>query len=339
VLVHVPRQVLITGGAGFIGSQLVRSLLETDPQVHVVTLDALTYAGSRANLADLPAPMRHTFVEGSICDAALVERVLHTCAIDTIVHCAAESHVDRSIATPLAFMETNVLGTCTLLEAARQYWALAPQSCRFLQVSTDEVYGTLGLTAPPFCETTPYAPNSPYAASKAAADHCVRAYHQTYGLPTLITHCSNNYGPRQHPEKFLPTIIGACLRGQPIPLYGDGQQQRDWLYVADHCAALAMILRQGLPGEVYAIGSGVSIWNRDLVALVCAEVAAQTGQPVDVYQQLCQSVPDRLGHDRRYAIDATKLRTRLGWTPRTTLRAGLRQTVAWYLARERAGQS
>ncbi|ETX02624.1 MAG: dTDP-glucose 4,6-dehydratase, partial [Candidatus Entotheonella factor] len=252
---YTPRNILLTGGAGFIGCHFVRHILRTDAQVRIVNLDLLTYAGSLDNLDALPDPHRHEIVQGTICDRQLVERLLRDYDIDTIVHCAAESHVDRSISGPAAFIDTNIVGTFTLLEAARDFWlqerAWDVNHCRFHHVSTDEVYGTLAAHEPAFCETTPYAPNSPYAASKAASDHLVRAYRNTYGLPTITTHCSNNYGPYQHPEKFIPTVIRSCLLGQPIPVYGDGSNIRDWLYVEDHCAAIDLILRRGRLGETY----------------------------------------------------------------------------------------
>jgi dTDP-glucose 4,6-dehydratase len=334
---YSPRTILLTGGAGFIGCHLVRYLLRTDPHLHIVTLDLLTYAGSLDNLADLPGADRHCFVHGDICDQALVTRLCHEHNIDTIVHCAAESHVDRSITGPAAFIQTNIVGTFTLLETARQFWlherGWEAQTCRFHQISTDEVYGTLEPEAPPCCETTPYTPNSPYAASKAAADHLVRSYHRTYGLPTTATHCSNNYGPYQHAEKFLPTIIQSCLAGRPIPVYGTGTNIRDWLYVEDHCAGIDAVLRRGRVGEHYNIGGGYDGPNLEVVHLVCAAVAELTGAAVEQLTRLISFVPDRPGHDWRYAIDAAKLQRELGWAPRETFETGLRKTVAWYLQR------
>lgn len=338
---YTPRHVLVTGGAGFIGSHFVRYLLGADPQVQVVTLDLLTYAGSLAYLEELPDPGRHTFVQGDIGAPDTVASLLRTHTIDTIVHFAAESHVDRSITGPAAFMQTNVLGTFTLLEAARQWWlheqGYDHQTCRLHHISTDEVYGTLGPDDPPFRETTPYAPNSPYAASKAASDHLVRAYYHTYGLPTTTTNCSNNYGPFQHAEKFIPTVIRACLTQSPIPVYGDGTNIRDWLYVEDHCRALDQVIRHGRLGETYNIGGDNGWQNLAIVRTICALVAELTGQPVEMFTRLLSFVPDRPGHDWRYAIDATKIRHELGWTPAETFTTGLRKTVQWYLKKHISG--
>lgn len=332
---YIPRNVLITGGAGFIGCHFVRHLLRVDAQVRIVNLDLLTYAGSLDNLDGLPDPSRHEVVQGTICDRQLVDQLLRQHDIDTIVHFAAESHVDRSITGPAAFIETNVVGTFTLLEAARDFWLQErtwdAARCRFHHVSTDEVYGTLDTDAPPFCETTPYAPNSPYAASKAAADHLVRSYHQTYGLPSVTTNCSNNYGPYQHDEKLIPTVIRSCLQGQPIPVYGDGSNMRDWLYVEDHCVAIDLILRRGRSGEAYNIG-GDNNWNNlAVVHLICEVLAELTGRSVDTFSHLIHFVTDRPGHDWRYAIDTTKLRRELGWSPTETFETGIRKTAAWYL--------
>jgi dTDP-glucose 4,6-dehydratase len=335
--VYTPRNVLITGGAGFIGCHFVRYLLGADPHVRLMNLDMLTYAGSLDNLKELPDPDRHTVVPGNICDRALVENLLREHAIDTIVHFAAESHVDRSITGPAAFVQTNVVGTFTLLEAARTIWlhdkAWDASRCRFHHISTDEVYGTLEPHDPPFCETTPYAPNSPYAASKAASDHLVRAYHKTYGLPTSMTHCSNNYGPYQHDEKFIPTIIRACLEGQPIPVYGDGSNRRDWLYVDDHCAAIDTVIRRGRIGETYNIGGGNDWKNLDVVYVICQILADLTGASVERFSRLIRFVTDRPGHDWRYAIDATRLQDELNWQPAETFETGMRKTVAWYMTK------
>jgi dTDP-glucose 4,6-dehydratase len=332
---YIPQNILITGGAGFIGCHLVRHLLRTHAQVRIANLDVLTYAGSLDNLKALPDPDRHEIVRGTICDRQLVNRVLREHDIDTIVHCAAESHVDRSIMGPAAFIETNIVGTFTLLEAARDFWltehAWDAKQCRFHHISTDEVYGTLAAHEPAFREITPYAPNSPYAASKAASDHLVRAYHSTYGLPTITSHCSNNYGPYQHPEKFIPTVIRSCLQGQPIPVYGDGSNMRDWLYVEDHCAAIDLILRRGHTGETYNIGGDNNWPNLKVVHLICEVLAELTGDSVQRFTRLIHFVTDRLGHDWRYAIDATKLRDELGWSPTETFATGMRKTVAWYL--------
>jgi dTDP-glucose 4,6-dehydratase len=335
--IYTPRNVLITGGAGFIGCHFVRYLLGTDPCVRIVNLDLLTYAGSLDNLKALPDPDRHTAVLGDICDRALVEHLLCEHEIDTIVHFAAESHVDRSITGPAAFIQTNVLGTFTLLEAARVFWlhekVWEAGTCRFHQVSTDEVYGTLGPHDAPFCETTPYAPNSPYAASKAASDHLVRAYYKTYRLPTVTTHCSNNYGPYQHAEKFIPTVIRACLQGKPIPVYGDGSNLRDWLYVEDHCAAIDVVLRHGRVGDSYNIGGGSNWKNLDIVYVICQVLAELTGEPAEKFSRLVRFVEDRPGHDWRYAIDAIKIQEELGWYPTETFETGMRKTVEWYLTK------
>jgi dTDP-glucose 4,6-dehydratase len=319
------KNVFITGGAGFIGSNFVRHLLRAEAGVRIVNLDALTYAGSLENLNDLPSADRHTFVHGNICDGALVRELLEQHQIDTIVHFAAESHVDRSIADAAPFIQTNVVGTLCLLEAAR-----APDA-RFHHVSTDEVYGSLGPNDPPFIETTPYAPHSPYAASKAASDHFVRAYAHTYGLPVTITNCSNNYGPFQFPEKLIPLTIVNALSGKPIPVYGDGKQVRDWLYVEDHCEALLRVLRDGHLGETYNVGGGEQPTNLEVVQKICAILdELRPGKP---HKSLIEFVTDRPGHDRRYAMDITKIKRGLAWQPNHTLADGLRKTVKWYLDR------
>jgi len=331
------RSVLITGGAGFIGSNFVRHLLAAEPAVRIVTLDSLTYAGSLENLRDLPGAERHRFVEGDIRDGDLVARLLREHAVDTLVHFAAESHVDRSIHGPMPFVLTNVVGTTTLLDSARQVWlegAGAPRTdVRFHHVSTDEVYGSLAPDDPAFSETTPYAPNSPYAASKAGSDHLVRAYAHTYGLPVTLTNCSNNYGPRQYPEKLIPLMILNALQGQPLPLYGDGLQIRDWLYVEDHCAALVAVLRRGRLGETYNIGGETQPTNRAIVETLCAILdRLRPDSPHAPHASLIRTVADRPGHDRRYAMDTRKIRSELGWTPSETLESGLLKTVSWYLA-------
>ncbi len=331
------HSVLITGGAGFIGSNFVRRILAAEPQVRVINLDSLTYAGSLANLTDLPGAERHTFVEGDICNGELVAQLMQEHSIDTLVHFAAETHVDRSIHGPMPFVLTNMVGTATLLEAARQVFLGDPErrrsGVRFHHVSTDEVYGSLGLHDPAFSETTPYAPNSPYAASKAGSDHLVRAYAHTYGLPVTITNCSNNYGPRQHPEKLIPFMILNALDGKPLPLYGDGLQIRDWLYVEDHCAAILAVLRHGRPGETYHIGGDTNVTNRHVVEMLCAilDQLIPTSPHVP-HAALIRYVADRPGHDRRYAMDTRKIRGEIGWAPSVTLESGLRKTVAWYLA-------
>lgn len=337
---YQPRNVLVTGGAGFIGATYVHRLLASAPAVRVVNLDALTYAGNAAHLDGLPDPARHTFVTGSINDGALVRRLLREHAIDTVVNFAAESHVDRSIAGPAAFIRTNVEGTFALLEAVREVWrdeqglgaeALAA-SRRFHHISTDEVYGDLAPDAPAFTEQSPYAPRSPYAASKAAADHLVRAWTATWGLPTLVSACSNNYGPRQHAEKFIPVIIASCRAGRFIPVYGDGTQRRDWLHVDDHCTALLAVLQRAAPGSSWNIGGGHECSNRELVQRLCAimDGLLPSGAP---HARLLRHVADRPGHDRRYAIDASRLRRELGWAPAVDFDAGLAATVRWYLSR------
>jgi dTDP-glucose 4,6-dehydratase len=329
------RNVLVTGGAGFIGSNFVRHLLDRVPEISLVNLDAMTYAGSVENLRDLPADGRHTFVKGNICDRALVDGIMRQHKIDTVVHFAAESHVDRSILGPEPFIQTNVVGTFTLLESARQYWlverGLPVSEQRFHHVSTDEVYGSLGPDEPAFTESTPYSPNSPYAASKAASDHLVRAYGHTYGMPITISNCSNNYGPYQFPEKLIPLMILNALAGKALPLYGDGQQVRDWLYVGDHCEAIELILRHGRLGGTYNIGGGNQPANLDLVQTVC-DVLDELKPAATSYRRLVTFVADRPGHDRRYAMDISKMKAELGWQPRHTLADGLRLTVKWYLA-------
>jgi len=331
------KNVLITGGAGFIGSNFVRHLLREEPGVKIVNLDKLTYAGSEHNLVDLNDPGRHVFVQGDICNQALVEDLLRENAIDTIVHFAAESHVDRSIVGPAAFIQTNILGTFSLLEASRKVWieekALPLDEARFHHISTDEVYGSLDPQDPPFAETTPYAPNSPYAASKAASDYLVRAHAHTYGLPVTISNCSNNYGPYQFPEKLLPLMIINALAGEALPLYGDGKQIRDWLYVEDHCEAILSILRRGRLGETYNIGGDNQPANLEVVRQLCAVLddLAPDSEPMP-HDSLIEFVADRPGHDRRYAMDIRKIEAELGWRPSHDLQSGLHKTVAWYLA-------
>jgi dTDP-glucose 4,6-dehydratase len=325
--------ILVTGGAGFIGSNFVLDWIAATGEP-VVNLDKLTYAGNLANLAALAGDARHRFVRGDIAERALVERLLAEHRPRAIVHFAAESHVDRSIHGPSAFVQTNVVGTFELLEAARAYWhALesAPRAAfRFLHVSTDEVYGSLAESDPAFSEATAYAPNSPYSASKAASDHMVRAYHHTYGLPVLTTNCSNNYGPWQFPEKLIPLAISNALEAKPIPVYGDGRQVRDWLYVGDHCEALRTVLDRGVPGEVYNIGGNSERRNIDVVRAICD--ALQESRPREGgYRTLVTHVADRPGHDRRYAIDARKIARELGWSPRESFESGLGKTVRWYL--------
>ena len=325
--------ILVTGGAGFIGSNFVLDWVAAMGEP-VVNLDKLTYAGNVANLAALAGDPRHRFVRGDIGDRALLDKLLAEHRPRAVVHFAAESHVDRSIHGPGEFVQTNMVGTFHLLEAVRGYWqslqGQAREEFRFLHVSTDEVYGTLRDDDPAFSETTPYAPNSPYSASKAGSDHLVRAYHHTYGLPTLTTNCSNNDGPFQFPEKLIPLMISNALEGKPLPVYGDGQQVRDWLYVADHCDAIRTVLSSGKPGEVYNIGGDSEKRNMDVVHAVCDTL--QEARPREGgYRALVKFVTDRPGHDRRYAIDATKIRRELGWAPRETFEGGLARTVRWYL--------
>lgn len=326
--------ILVTGSAGFIGSCFVRQLVrERDAQV--VSLDKLTYAGNLDNLASVQPSPRHRFVQGDICDMPLVAQLLEKYQPQAVVHFAAESHVDRSIDGPAAFLKTNVQGTFSLLEAAKAYWQQLPAkrkaTFRFLHVSTDEVYGSLGPKGK-FTEETPYQPNSPYSASKAASDHFVRAYHHTFGLPTLITNCSNNYGPYQFPEKLIPLTILNCLEGKPLPVYGDGQQVRDWLYVEDHCQALARVLTAGVPGSVYNIGGNCEKPNLEVVQTICDLVdQLRPGLQHAPCRSLIEFVRDRPGHDRRYAIDTTKIERELGWQPQETFESGLRRTIAWYL--------
>ena len=329
--------VLVTGGAGFIGSNFVRYLLEVEPDVKIVNLDALTYSGSLENLKDLPNADHYTFTQGDICDAALASSLLRENEIDTIVHFAAESHVDRSITGPGQFVRTNISGTFTLLEAARQYWlqdaAKASREVRFHHVSTDEVFGSLAPDDPAWTEESPYDPHSPYAASKAASDHLVRAYGHTYGLPFTLTNCTNNYGPYQFPEKLIPLMILNALEGKPLPVYGDGQQIRDWLHVEDHCEAIHLVLKKGRPGSSYNIGGGNQPSNLTIVETICDILdELRADSQFKPHRQLIQFVKDRPGHDRRYALNIQKIKQDLGWQPRHTMQKGLLETVAWYLA-------
>jgi dTDP-glucose 4,6-dehydratase len=325
---------LVTGGAGFIGSNFVLSTLAGADEP-IVTFDKLTYAGNLRNLDALRGDGRHTFVRGDIGERPLVKQALERHRPRAIVHFAAESHVDRSILGPAEFIETNIVGTWSLLEEARAYWSALPgverDAFRFLHVSTDEVYGSLGPQDPAFTESSSYAPNSPYAASKAASDHLVRAYHHTYGFPALTGNCSNNYGPYQFPENLIPLVIRNALAGEPLPVYGDGLQVRDWLYVLDHCEALHRILQQGRVGETYNIGGGSEKKNLDVVHTLCAILDKLRPRKSGSYAQQISFVKDRPGHDRRYAIDGSKLRLELAWQPKETFETGLRKTVQWYL--------
>jgi dTDP-glucose 4,6-dehydratase len=329
--------ILVTGGAGFIGSNFVLEWFK-DTSVageSVVNLDALTYAGNLENLASLEGNSKHQFVKGDITDAELVRRLIAEHKPRAIVHFAAESHVDRSIHGPGAFVKTNVEGTFVLLEAARAYWQglgdAEKSAFRFHHVSTDEVYGSLKPTDPAFAETNPYEPNSPYSASKAASDHLVRAWHHTYGLPVVTTNCSNNYGPYHFPEKLIPLMIVNALAGKPLPVYGDGQQIRDWLYVTDHCSAIRAVLAGGRLGETYNIGGWNEKANIDIVRTICALLDELRPDPAGSYARLITYVKDRPGHDRRYAIDARKIERELGWRPAETFETGIRKTVEWYL--------
>jgi dTDP-glucose 4,6-dehydratase len=325
--------ILVTGGAGFIGSNFVLDWIATEG-TPVVNLDKLTYAGNPANLAALKDDARHIFAHGDINDRTLVAKLLQQHRPRAIVHFAAESHVDRSIHGPGEFVQTNVVGTFSLLEETRAYWsaldAEARKNFRFLHVSTDEVYGSLGMDDPAFSETTPYAPNSPYAASKAGSDHLVRAYHHTYGLPTVTTNCSNNYGPLQFPEKLIPLMILNALNGKALPVYGDGKNVRDWLHVSDHCSGIRAALAKGKPGETYNIGGNSEKTNLEVVHAVCTilDELHPAGAP---HAKLITYVKDRPGHDQRYAINAEKIRRELGWEPQERFEKGLRKTVEWYL--------
>jgi dTDP-glucose 4,6-dehydratase len=330
--------VLVTGGAGFIGSNFVLQWLSAETSA-VINLDKLTYAGNPSNLTAATSDPRYRFLQGDICDREFIAELLITHRPRAIVHFAAESHVDRSIHGPDDFIRTNVSGTFSLLEEARAYWSGLTgdqrHRFRFLHVSTDEVYGSLGPTDPAFTETTGYAPNSPYSASKAASDHLVRAYFHTYGLPVVTTNCSNNYGPFQFPEKLIPLVILHAISGKAIPVYGDGQNVRDWLYVADHCDAIRMVLRQGRIGETYNIGGRNELKNLDVVNTICAALDEfRPNDPVVPHRGLIKFVTDRPGHDRRYAMDTRKIESELGWRPRETFETGIHKTVRWYLDNE-----
>ncbi len=327
--------ILVTGGAGFIGANFILDWCAGGDEP-VVNLDKLTYAGNLGNLASLKDDPRHRFVRGDIGDRAMVEALLAQARPRAVLNFAAESHVDRSIHGPAEFIATNLLGTFELLEAARGYWSALPEPersrFRFLHVSTDEVYGSLGPQDPPFSEQTVYAPNSPYAASKAGSDHLVRAYHRTYGLPTLTTNCSNNYGPLQFPEKLIPLMIHNAVAGTTLPVYGDGLQVRDWLYVGDHCAAIRTVLQRGRPGETYNVGGNAEKTNLEVVRTLCRILGES--RPGRAYAEQIRFVKDRAGHDRRYAIDADKIRREFGWSPVESFESGLARTVRWYLDNE-----
>ncbi|WP_175925895.1 dTDP-glucose 4,6-dehydratase [Burkholderia cepacia] len=326
--------ILVTGGAGFIGANFVLDWMAASGEA-VLNVDKLTYAGNLRTLAPLDGSPDHVFARVDICDRAALDALLAEYKPRAVIHFAAESHVDRSIHGPADFVQTNVVGTFTLLEAARTHWNglsdVEKVEFRFLHVSTDEVFGSLSATDPQFSETTPYAPNSPYSATKAGSDHLVRAYHHTYGLPTLTTNCSNNYGPYQFPEKLIPLMIANALAGKPLPVYGDGQNVRDWLYVGDHCSAIREVLARGVPGETYNIGGWNEKKNLDVVHTLCDLLDAARPKAAGSYREQITYVKDRPGHDRRYAIDARKLERELGWKPAETFETGLAKTVRWYL--------
>ena len=327
------KTILVTGGAGFIGSNFIKLMLERG-EYNLINLDALTYAGNLENLEDIKDDQRYTFVKGDVCDRDLLDNLFAKYKIDTVVHFAAESHVDRSIEDPEIFLKTNIMGTQALLDTAKKHWKVKPQDkydrtyqpgVKYLQVSTDEVYGALGKTGL-FTESTPLAPNSPYSASKASADMLVRAYHETFGLPVNITRCSNNYGSYQFPEKLIPLMIHNCQKNKKLPVYGDGMQIRDWLHVKDHCAAILTVLEKGEQGEVYNIGGNNEKANIEIVKLIIKELGKT--------EDLIEYVKDRPGHDRRYAIDNTKITTKLGWSPSYTFEQGMAETIQWYLSHE-----
>lgn len=333
-MAYNPKNILVTGGAGFIGSNYIRYMLKNYSHIRIINLDKLTYAGSKANLIGLPDKSDYIFIQGDICDGALVAAILNQYAIDTIVHFAAESHVDRSIEGPGEFVQTNITGTFTLLEASREYWmaslGLDSNRCRFHHISTDEVFGSLAQHSPAFSETTAYAPNSPYSATKAGSDYLVRAWHKTYGLPVTLSHCSNNYGPYQHSEKFIPTVVNACLNQTEIPVYGDGSNIRDWLYVEDHCCAVDTVVRRGGIGETYNIG-GLNEWsNIDICQLIC-DLMDKRASANGPHRKLIQFVEDRPGHDWRYAIDTSKISKELGWSPQETFQSGIGKTLDWIM--------
>lgn len=327
------RNILITGGAGFIGSHVVRLFVNKYPNYHIVTLDKLTYAGSLDNIADVMQCNNHTFIEGDISNAELVESIFRDYKIDGVLHLAAESHVDRSISAPMHFATNNIIGTLTLLEAARRAWAEEYVGKRFHHISTDEVYGALPLDGGTFTEQSRYEPHSPYSASKASSDHFVRAYHDTYNLPTVVTNCSNNYGENQYPEKLIPLFIHNIVNRLPLPVYGTGQNVRDWLYVGDHAEALDQVFHNGKDGETYNIGGNNEWSNIDLIHKLIELTDKELGRATGESLELISYVEDRAGHDLRYAIDSTKLQTELGWQPKTHFDDGLRRTIRWYIER------
>ncbi len=324
------KNILITGGAGFIGSHVVRRFVNNYPNYKIFNLDALTYAGNLENLKDIESKENYTFIKGNICDAILVDAIFQEKNIDIVIHLAAESHVDRSISDPLAFVQTNVIGTATLLNAAKKYWNNNYEGKLFYHVSTDEVYGSLGETGF-FHETTAYDPRSPYSASKAGSDHLVMAFYHTYHLPIVISNCSNNYGPNHFPEKLIPLSINNILKNKPLPIYGKGENVRDWLYVIDHASAIDTILHKGKIGETYNIGGHNEWTNIDLIRLLCKMMDEKLGREKGTNEKLISFVTDRAGHDLRYAIDATKLKEELGWMPSLQFEEGLNKTIDWYL--------
>ena len=331
---YKPKNILVTGGAGFIGCNFIRYLLESDSEIKIINIDNLSFAGDKKNLESMPSPDRHMFIKMDITDKSAIKNLFHQHEIDTVVHFAAESHVDRSITGPEVFVQSNVMGTFVLLEAARQYWQEDKKwdatECRFHHISTDEVYGTLDKSDPPFTEESTYAPNSPYSASKAGSDHMVRAYFHTYGLPVTTTNCSNNYGAYQHGEKFIPTVIRSCLNNQTIPIYGDGTNIRDWLYVDDHCSAIDKVVRTGKLGETYNIG-GNNEWSNNAIAETICKILDKKVPSSKPYAELMQFVEDRKGHDWRYAIDGTKITRDLQWQPAVQFEEGIEKTIDWYL--------
>lgn len=328
------KTILLTGGAGFIGSHLVRRFVNRYPQYHIVNLDALTYAGNLENLTDIENKANYTFVKNDICNRELLDSLFEKYRFDGVLHCAAESHVDRSITDPLAFIETNVVGTANLLLTAKKHWAGNFDGKLFYHISTDEVYGSLEMGGGFFTETTPYDPRSPYSASKASSDHLVRAFHHTYGLPVVISNCSNNYGPNQFPEKLIPLFINNIRHNRPLPVYGEGVNVRDWLFVEDHCSAIDVIFHRGRHGETYNIGGHNEWRNIDLIRLLIRLMDEKLGRAAGTSMQLITYVKDRAGHDLRYAIDASKLKNELGWVPSLQFEEGLSKTIDWYLSNQ-----